>query len=194
MQFILIKAIGQYQLKHSFKWKLKCEDHSHVKTLQPPITIINLHPACSALSSDIKLPPYFKQYSKGSHIELKFPNFHMSKFSPTKFRIWTHFNLSDVTQPEVKNLRKLAPIPAIYIDSVRSRPWIYYVGGGSGSGLILLIAICCLLYWCCKKTLNPETRWPTCVAYTDPENPNMMHTRMGAISTDKYSVLGHSKV
>ena len=64
----------------------------------------------------------------------------------------------------------------------------YYVGGGSGSGLILLIAICCLLYWCCKKTQEPETRLPTCVAYTDPENPNMMHTRMGAISTHKYSV------
>ena len=38
--------------------------------------------------------------------------------------------------------------------------------------------------------MNPESRSPTCVAYTAPGNPNMMHTRMGAISTDKYSVLG----
>ena len=104
-------------------------------------------------------------------------------------------------QPEVKNLGKLA-IGQLraeianfrHIDSVWSRPWIYYVGGGSGSGLILLIAISCLLYWCCKKTQKPETRLPTCVAYTDPENPNMMHTRMGAISTDKYWVLGQETV
>ena len=126
----------------------------------------------------------------------------------TKFRIWTHFDLSNVTQPEVKkNLRKLAPAPSItigqlraqianfrYIDSDKSRPWIYYIGGGLGSGLILLIVICRLLYWCCKKNQKPKTRSPTCVAYTAPENQNMMHTRMHAISTDKYSVLGQETV
>ena len=41
--------------------EIKCEDHSHVK-LYTPITLINLQPACSAFSSTIKLPPYFKQY------------------------------------------------------------------------------------------------------------------------------------
>ena len=46
--------------------EIKYEDHSHVKTLQPPITFINLQPACIAFSSTIKLPPYFKQYSKAS--------------------------------------------------------------------------------------------------------------------------------
>ena len=40
--------------------EIKCEDQSHVKTLQPPITFINPQPACSAFSSTIKLPPYFK--------------------------------------------------------------------------------------------------------------------------------------
>ena len=132
---------------------------------------------------------------------------HISKFTPTKFRIWTHFDLSYVTQPEVKNLRKLAPASAItisqlraqiahfrHIISDRSTPWIYYVGGSSGSSLILLIVVCCLLYCCCKKTKKLETRSPTCVAYTNPENPNMLHTRMGAISTDKYSVLGQETV
>ena len=33
--------------------EIKCEDHSHVKTLQPPITFINLQPVCSAFSSTI---------------------------------------------------------------------------------------------------------------------------------------------
>ena len=109
-----------------------------------------------------------------------------------------------MTEPEVENLNKLASVPAIpfgqlrvqianfrHIDSGKGRPCIYYVGGGSGSHLILLIVICFLLYWCFKKTQNPV---PTCVAYTAPVNPNMMHTRMGAISTDKYSELGQETV
>ena len=40
--------------------EINCEDHSHIKTLQPPITFIHLQPVCSAFSSDINLPPYFK--------------------------------------------------------------------------------------------------------------------------------------
>ena len=35
--------------------EVKCEDHSHVKTLEPPFTLINLQPACSSFSSVIKL-------------------------------------------------------------------------------------------------------------------------------------------
>ena len=45
------------------KTEIKCSDHTHIKTLQPPITLIYLQPACSAFSPLIKLPPYFKQYS-----------------------------------------------------------------------------------------------------------------------------------
>ena len=39
--------------------EVKCEDHSHVKTVQPPITFIDLQPECSAFSSNIKLQPCF---------------------------------------------------------------------------------------------------------------------------------------
>ena len=74
------------------------------------------------------------------------------------------------------------------ITSDSDRPWIYYVGIGSGSGLVLLIVICCLLYSCCKRTQELETRLPACVTNADPENSHMMHTRVGAIGTDKYSV------
>ena len=121
--------------------EIKCEDHSHIKTLQPVITLINLQPAYSAFTSDIKLPPYLKQYSKGFHVALKSANLHISEFTPAKFRIWTHIDLSNVTQPEVKNLRKLALALAIpigqlrvqianfrHINSDKSRPWIYFVG------------------------------------------------------------------
>ena len=45
--------------------------HTHVKTLNPPLTFIILQPACSAFSPEIRLPPYFKQYSKGFEIAVK---------------------------------------------------------------------------------------------------------------------------
>ena len=74
------------------------------------------------------------------------------------------------------------------------RPWIYYDGGGSGSGLVMLTVICCLLYWCCKKTESHKTRLLACVTNTAPENPNMLHTGVGAIGTDKYSIPGWETV
>ena len=39
-----------------------------------------------------------------------------------------------------------------------------------------------------------ETRSLACVTNADPENPNMMHTRVDAIGTDKYSVPGQETV
>ena len=143
--------------------EVKCEDHIHVKTLEPPFPLINLQPMCSVFSSDIKLPPYFKRFSTGFHVALKSENLHIPKFSTPNFRIWAYFNLSNVTGPEIQDLRKLIPAPSIPIDQLGAQisnfrqissdtdqPWIYYAGGGSGSGLVLLIVICCLLYWCCK--------------------------------------------
>ena len=180
--------------------EVKCQDHSHVKTLEPPFTLINMQPACSAFSSDIKLPPYLKQYSSGFHVTLKSANLHVPKFSTSNFRIWGHFNLSNVTKPEIKNLRKLVPAPNIPIEQLRAqianfrcitsdpdRPWIYYVGGSSGSGLILLIVIYCLLYWCCKRTKKFETRSSACATNADPENLNVMCTRVGITGANKCS-------
>ena len=108
-----------------------------------------------------------------------------------------------MTQTEVKKLKKLAPAPNIPIDQLRGhianfrhinpdmdRPLIYYVGGGSGSGLILLIVICCLLYWCCKKIQSHGTRSTACVTNAAQGNSHMLHTRVGAIGPDKYSVPG----
>ena len=121
--------------------------------------------------------------------------------------LWTQFDLSNVTQPEIENLKKLAPAPNIPIDQLRAqianfrninpdtdRPWIYYVGGSSGSGFILLTVICCMLYLCCKRIQSQETRLLACVTNAAPENPNMLHTRVGAIGTDKYTVPGWETV
>ena len=71
--------------------EIKCKDCSHVQTLQPPFTVINLQPACSAFSSTIKLLPYFKWYSEGFHVALKSGNLYIPKFTPSSFRIWTFF-------------------------------------------------------------------------------------------------------
>ena len=129
------------------------------------------------------------------------------KFTTFSYRVWKHFDLSNMTKPKVKNLRRLVLAPNIPINQLRAqianfkhitsnadRLWIYYVRRGSGSGLILLIMICCLLYWCCKRTQKFETRPPACVAIADPENPDMMHTRAGAIGTNRGSGPGKETV
>ena len=157
--------------------EVKCQDHSHIKTLEPPFTLINMQPVCSAFSSAIKLPPYFKQYSSGFHITLKSANLQIPKYTPFSFRVWKHFDLSNITKPEVYKFKKTCNQPQTSqfnqlraqianlwcITSHTDRPWIYYVGGGSGSGLVLPIMICCFLYWCCKRTQNSVIRSPACV-------------------------------
>ena len=67
--------------------EVKCIDHSHVKTLEPPLTLINLQPVCSAFSSVIKLPPYFKRYSTGFHVTLKSAKLYIPKFMASSFRV-----------------------------------------------------------------------------------------------------------
>ena len=131
----------------------------------------------------------------------------MPKFTPTNLRIWISFNLSNITPVEVENLRKLEPTLAILIGQLRgqtasfrhvepnkSNLWIYYVGRGSGSGLILLLVICGILYWRCKNPPSQETRSSTPITYTATENPNMMHTRVGAIRDEQNSALGWETV
>ena len=111
--------------------------------------------------------------------------------------------MSNVTKPNVQNLRKLTPATNIPTDQLRAqisnlrhitsdtdRPWIYYVGGDSVSALILLIMICCLLYWCYKRTQKFNTRSPACVTNADPEIMNMMHARVDAIGTHRGSEPG----
>ena len=97
--------------------------------------------------------------------------------------------------------------PAIPIDQLRtqiaicrhteankSTSWIYYVGGGSGSGSKLLVVIICLVCWRCKHPQSKETRSPSPITYTVPENPNMMPAKVGAIRTRQSSALGQKTV
>ena len=67
--------------------EIKCEDCSHIKTLQPPFILISLQPVCSVFSSSSKLPPYFEWYSQGFHVALKFAYLHIPGFTTSSFRI-----------------------------------------------------------------------------------------------------------
>ena len=68
--------------------EIQCQTYKSVKTLQPSMTMITLEPACSAFSSKIKLPPYFRQYTNGFDVALRTANLHVPKFKPSSFRIW----------------------------------------------------------------------------------------------------------
>ena len=152
----------------------------------------------------MKLPPYFKQFSKDFHVALKSAHLNVPKYNPTNFRIWHTFNVSNLSPIESEKLKKLAPAPTIPIDQLRAQiasfrhininndkkqSWII-VGSGSGSGILLLVVICGCLYWRCKNHQSLKTRSPAHVTYTDPENSNMMHTREDAIRSDRGSELG----
>ena len=180
--------------------EIRCPKDTPVKSLKPPITLINLQLACSAFSPGVKLPPYFKQLSKGFHVVLKSAHLNIPKYNPTNFRIWHTFNVSNSSPIESEKLKKLALAPTVPIDQLRAqiarhininngkkRSWII-VGSGSGSGILLLVVICGCLYWTCKNHQN--SRSPAHVTYTDPENPNMMHTREDAIRSGRGSELG----
>ena len=73
--------------------------------------MVNLQPACNAFSSELKLPPYFKQYSKGFHLALKSSNLHIPVVTPTDFRIWKNLDLVNVTKPETENLKIFETCP-----------------------------------------------------------------------------------
>ena len=97
--------------------EIRCPQVTQVKSLKPPITFIHLQPACSAFSPGVKLPPYFKQFTKGFHVTLKSANLNVPKYKPTNFRIWNTFNLSNISTAESEQLKKLVPasnIPIAY--------------------------------------------------------------------------------
>ena len=138
-----------------------------------PITLVSLQPACSAFSPGIKLPSYFKQFSKGFHVALKSANLNIPNYKPTTFRIWNTFNLSNLSPIESEKLKELAPAPTIPIDKLKAQianfwhinvdnkqSWIYIVGGESGSGFLLPVLICGCLYWKYKNFQSPKARSP----------------------------------
>ena len=81
------------------------------------------------------------------------------------------------------------------IDSgTKTKYWIY-IGGGSGSGLLLMVIVCLCVYCKCKKHSKLLARSTSKdKSNFDLENPNMMHTKVGAIQTDNISDCGQETV
>ena len=172
------------------------------------MTMVTLEPACSAFSSEIKLPPYFRQYPNGFDVALKATNLHIPKFNPSSFRILHHFNISNLTVAVTRELQKLPPTPSVPVDQLKAQiqrfkdlgedkndeSWIYIVGGGSGSGLILFIVIGVIVYWCYKKTQSKDVRPTTSVTYTAPETTNLGSPNVDTRRAGQYSALGWEPV
>ena len=49
----------------SDQMEVTCTTQKHVVSLNPPLTLVKLQPACTAFSSQLKLPPYFRKFSQG---------------------------------------------------------------------------------------------------------------------------------
>ena len=99
----LDQGLWAISIETAVPMEIKCEDCNHIKALEPSFSLINLQPACSAFSSVIKLPPYFKQYPSGFHVALESANLYIPKFTPFSFRIWKHSDLSNVTKRDIQN-------------------------------------------------------------------------------------------
>ena len=85
------------------------------------MTMVTLEPACSAFSSEIKLPPYFRQYPNGFDVALRAANLHVIKFDPSSVRIWNQFNISNLTVAVTRELQKLPPTPSVPVDRMTAQ-------------------------------------------------------------------------
>ena len=135
--------------------EVTCPLQKHVISTDPPLSIINLQPACSAFSVKFKLPPYFKKFSQGFPLAIKEANLHTPIIQPLDFRAWKSLDVSNLSEVQISNLKQLKPVSnipvnilkaeignlkRIYLDN-NTREWIF-TGGGSGSGILLLVIVC----------------------------------------------------
>ena len=190
------------------KMEITCTTQKHVVSLNPPLTLVKLEPACTAFSSKIKLPPYFKKYSQGFVSAMKEANLHSDKLNPINFRIWNSLNVSNLSDPQIHDLKKLKPAKSIPVNLLKAKidmlkvinfdpktKYWFYIGGGSGSGLLLLVIVCLCVYCKCKNHSKLMTRSTSkSLSDSDLENPNMMHTRVGAIKSENISDFGRETV
>ena len=78
--------------------------------------------------------------------------------------------------------------------NAKTKYW-FYIGGGSGSGFLLLVIVCLCVYCNCKRHSKLLTRSTSKnLTDVDLENPNMMHTKVGAIKSDRCSDFGWETV
>ena len=163
-----------------------------------------LQPACTAFSSQLKLPPYFRKYSQGFAFAIKEANLHNDKLNTLNFRVWNSLNVSNLSDSQVHDLKQLSPAKSIPVKilqakihmlkmidfNAKTKYW-FYIGGGSGSGFLLMVIVCLCVYCNCKKHSNLLARSTSKnLPKVDLENPNMLHTKEGVIKSDRCSDFG----
>ena len=105
----LDQGIWEIAVREPIEMEIQCQANISVKTLQPPMTLVILEPACSAFLSKIKLALYFRQYLSGFNIALRAANAHVYKFNSSSFRIWNDFNISNLTVAVTREIAKTTP-------------------------------------------------------------------------------------
>lgn len=191
----------------SEQMEVTCPLQKHVITIDPPLSMINLQPACSAFSSKIKLPPYFKKFSQGFPLAIKEANLHTPTFQPFDFRAWNSLDVSNLSEVQISNLQKLKPANSIPVNILKAkignlkaidldnntREWMF-IGGGSGSGILLLVIVCLCVYYKCGKLKGKKARSALSRPDTEHENLNMKHTKVDAIGSVVKTELGQETV
>ena len=189
--------------------EISCHSHRHVITIEPPLTLVNLQSACSPFSAKIRLPSYFKKYSKGFATAIKTANLHSDKLDHVDFHIWKSCNVSSLSTIPKSNLKKLDSAPSVPVNELKAKieslkmlnldpkgkSWFYILGRGTGSGVLLLVIVMMCVYWKYRKHARKEARSTSLnITCTDPENLNMLHTRKGATRSFDVTDLGWEAV
>ena len=176
--------------------KVTCPLQTHVISIEPPLSIVELEPACSAFSAKFKLPPYFKKFSQGFTLAMEEANLHTPTIQPLDFRAWNSVDVSNLSDVQISNLKQLKPVNNIPVNVLKSeignlkrldlgnntREWIF-IGGGSGSGILLLVIVCLCVYCNCGKQMGKKARSDLYRPDTEHENLNMKHTKVDAIGS-----------
>ena len=187
--------------------KVTCPLQTHVISIEPPLSIVKLEPACSAFSAKFKLPPYFKKFSKGFTLAMEEANLHTPTIQPLDFRAWNSLDVSNLSDVQISNLKQLKPVNNIPVNVLKAeignlkrldldnntREWIF-IGGGSGSGILLLVIVCLCVYCNCGKQMGKKARSDLYRPDTEHENLNMKHTKVDAIGSVVQTELGQETV
>ena len=72
------------------------------------------------------------------------------------------------------------------INPDKQTSWMYITGGGSGAGLLLLVVIGILIWRCKYPKVKKSSSLPhVTYSFTDPENSNMVYSKLGDIRAKK---------
>ena len=188
--------------------EVTCPTQKHVISIVPPLSMINIQPACSAFSAKFKLPPYFKKFFQGFPLAIKEANLHTPTNQPLDFRAWKSLEVSNLTKVQISQLKQLKPAAKIPVNILKAEignlkrldldnntmEWIF-IGGGSGSGILLLVIVClCVYYNCGKQKGNEQARSDWGRPDTEHESLNMKHTKVDAIGSVVQTELGQETV